>query len=270
MITSTSNQHIKAIRKLSQKKYRRESGLFYVEGLRPITSAMNHKAAIEQFVFCEELLESEFGRDLLRKAESQAIPILEVSRDVFESISLKEGPQGLCAVVHQNSTSLLPDTSLTGLWVALEGVQDPGNLGSILRTLDAVGGSGMLLVGEGTDAYHPTSVRASMGAIFTLSIIQTYLEDFSRWQQKQQRTLVGAVCADVVDYRDYNYPVDMVLFMGSEQKGLTEQAVHLCTDLITIPMVGSVDSLNLANATSILMYEIFNQNHPVKANDRID
>jgi len=270
MITSTSNQHIKAIRKLSQKKYRRESGLFYVEGLRPITSAMNHKAVIEQLVFCEELLESEIGRDLLHRTQSQAISILEVNRDVFENISLKDGPQGLCAVVRQNNEDLLLNTALNGLWVALEGVQDPGNLGSILRTLDAVGGSGMLLIGEGTDAYHPTSVRASMGAIFTLNIMQTNLEDFSRWQQKHQRALVGAVCADVADYRSYNYAEDMVLFMGSEQKGLSEQATHLCTNTITIPMVGSVDSLNLANATSILRYEIFNQHHPVKTNDCIN
>lgn len=264
MITSTANQYIKAIRKLSHKKYRRESGLFYVEGLRPIISAMNHNADIEQVVFCEELLESEYGQHLLHQADKKGITILEVSRNVFESISYKEGPQGLCAVVRQNSIKLSPENTLEGLWVALEGVQDPGNLGSILRTLDAVGGRGMLLVGEGTDAYHPTSVRASMGAIFTLTVIQTDLKDLDRWHQTHMKTIVGSVCANVADYRDYNYPEDMVLFLGSEQKGLSTQALEICTDLITISMVGSVDSLNLANAASILLYEIFNQHHPVK------
>jgi TrmH family RNA methyltransferase len=264
MITSTSNHHIKDIRKLSQKKYRRESGLFYVEGLRPITSALNHKAQVEELIYCQELLESDFGRELLQRAEHDGIPIMEVSRAVFGSISLKEGPQGLCALVRQNIQHLNSHTQLSGLWVALEGVQDPGNLGSVLRTLDAVGGSGLLLVGEGTDATHPTSVRASMGAIFSMSILQTSLADLIDWKKDHPIALVGAVCGAVPDYRGYNYEKDMLLLMGSEQKGLPPQAQDICTALVTIPMIGSVDSLNLANATSVLLYEIFSQQHPLR------
>ena len=264
MITSTSNQHIKEIRKLSQKKYRKESSLFTVEGMRPITSALKHGAPVEEVIYCDELLESDFGRELLELAKTAGISVLEVSRAVFESISLKEGPQGLCALVRRNLQVLQPETVLSGVWVALESVQDPGNLGSILRTLDAVGGKGVLIMGESTDVTHPTSVRASMGAIFTLQILQTSFDDFSKWQKKHTSALVGAVCAAVYDYRGYNYPKDMVLFMGSEQKGLPETAVQLCTGLITIPMLGSVDSLNLANATSVLLYEIFNQHHPIE------
>ena len=259
MITSTANQNIKTIRKLSQRKVRRESGLFFVEGLRPIISAMKHGAEIEQVVYCEELLESEYGHDLLQQALKKGVTIIEVSRNVFESISNREGPQGLCAVVRQNSIPLSMENQLEGLWVALEEGQDPGNLGSILRTLDAVGGKGMLLVGEGTDAYHPTSVRASMGALFTVSMMQTNLENFGKWHGNHTKAIIGAVCSSAVDYHSYNYPEDLILFMGSEQKGLSAQAVNICSDLITIPMVGSVDSLNLANATSILLYEIFNQ-----------
>jgi TrmH family RNA methyltransferase len=263
MITSTSNPHIKEIRKLAQKKYRKESGLFYVEGLRPITSALDNHAQAERLVYCTELLESGFGKDLLLRAEKTSIPILEVSRAVFESISLKEGPQGLCAIVRQNSKELHADTRLTGLWVALEGVQDPGNLGSILRTLDAVGGKGIILVGESTDAFHPTSVRASMGAIFTMQILQTTLQNLANWKKNQPIELIGAVCGPVYDYRGYNYAENAVLFMGSEQKGLPDSAKQICTALVTIPMVGSVDSLNLANATSVLLYEFYNQHHPV-------
>lgn len=264
MITSTANQNIKSIRKLSQRKYRRESGLFFVEGLRPIISAINHGAMIEQVVYCEELLESEYGHNLLQQAQKKGITIVEVSKNVFESISNREGPQGLCAVVRQNSIPLSMENKLEGLWVAVEGGQDPGNLGSILRTLDAVGGKGMLLVGEGTDAYHPTSVRASMGAVFTVSLIQTNLQDFGKWHENHAKAIIGAVCSSAVDYHSYNYPEDLILFMGSEQKGLSTHAVNICSDLITIPMVGSVDSLNLANATSILLYEIFDQYRTVK------
>lgn len=264
MITSTSNPHIKEIRKLSQRKYRRESGLFYVEGLRPITSALNHAAQVTELIYCPELLESEFGWELLQRAQQQGIATLEVSRPVFESISLKEGPQGLATLVRQNVRDLNAHTEVQGLWVALEGVQDPGNLGSVLRTLDAIGGSGMVLVGDGTDATHPTSVRASMGAIFTIPVFQTSLDDFITWKKNHPIGLVGAVCGDVPDYRSYNYERDMLLFMGSEQKGLPPQAQAVCTGLVTIPMIGSVDSLNLANATSVLLYEIFDQLHPLR------
>lgn len=264
MITSTSNSQIKEIRKLTQRKYRRESGLFYVEGLRAITSALEHQAQVEKLIFCAELLESDFGKKLLAGAEEKGIPLLEVSRSVFESISLKEGPQGICAVVHESGKELQQDTSLSGLWVGLEGVQDPGNLGTILRTLDAVGGKGIVLIGEGTDAFHPTSVRASMGAIFTLELYQTTIPSFIGWKKNHAVDVIGAVCEAVPDYRSYNYEENMLLLMGSEQKGLPQVLEDICTALITIPMIGSVDSLNLANATSVLLYEIYSQHHPVR------
>ena len=264
MITSASNSQIKEIRKLSQRKFRKESGLFYVEGLRTITSALEQHAAIENVIFCIELLESEFGKALLARAQKKGIPNLEVSRSVFESFSLKEGPQGICAVVRQNIQDLLANSSLSGLWVALEGVQDPGNLGSILRTLDAVGGNGLILIGESTDAFHPTSVRASTGAIFSLQLFQADTAAFINWRKNQSIELIGAVCGEVSDYRSYNYAENTVLLMGSEQKGLPDSLQQVCSALITIPMIGSVDSLNLANATSVLLYEFYNQHNPVR------
>ncbi|HOJ01817.1 MAG TPA: RNA methyltransferase [Anaerolineaceae bacterium] len=264
MITSTSNTQIKEIRSLNQRKFRKESSLFYVEGLRAIASALENRASVEKVVFCAELLESDFGKSLLQRAEKAGIPVLEVSRAVFESISLKENPQGMCAVVRQNVSDLLLSTTVTGLWVALEGVQDPGNLGSILRTLDAVGGKGLILIGEGTDAFHPTSVRASTGAIFSTQLYQCEVPTFIRWKQEQTIDLIGAVCDAHHDYRDYNYAENTILCMGSEQKGLPASLQQVCTSLVTIPMIGTVDSLNLANAASVLLYEYFNQHHPLR------
>lgn len=264
MITSTSNAQIKDIRKLDQRKYRKESGLFYVEGLRAIISALDNHAPVEKLVFCPELLESTHGKEVLQRAECAGIALLEVNRPVFESVSLKENPQGMCAVVRQNMRKLQTSTNLSGLWVALEGVQDPGNLGSVLRTLDAVGGQGLILIGEGTDAFHPTSVRASMGAIFTIQLYQAEVDGFIEWKQTQPVDVIGAVCGAVWDYRGYNYAENTVLLMGSEQKGLPKVLQQACTALVTIPMCGSVDSLNLANATSVLLYEIYNQHFPLR------
>ncbi len=264
MITSPSNSQVKAIRKLSQHKYRKESGLFYVEGLRLIASAFENQAYIEEIVYCAELLESRFGKEILQQAAQDDIQIIEVSRSVFNSISLKENPQGIAAVVRQNVQPLLSNKLIDGLWVALEGVQDPGNLGSILRTLDAVGGKGVILIGEGTEAFHPTSVRARMGAIFTLQLLQTNKEIFIQWKDAHKIDLIGAICTEGRDYRSYNYANNTILLMGSEQKGLSGDLKSFCTTLVTIPMCGSVDSLNLANAASIILYEIYNQHFPLR------
>jgi len=146
-----------------------------------------------------------------------------------------------------------------GLWLMLEDVQDPGNLGSALRSLDAAGGRGLILLDESTDACHPTSVRASMGSIFTQKLVKTGTRELADWKKSHQTTIIGTTCEQAVHYRSYNYPEDMILLMGSEQKGLQEEHLQLCDTLVHIPMAGSMDSLNLACAASIVLFEILEQ-----------
>lgn len=258
-ITSSANSRIKAIRKLANKKARQESGSYYVEGLKLVGDALEKDAQIERIIYSPELLVSEFGMQIVRQAGEKEIELLNVSEDVFNSFSLKSGPQGVAAVVRQELLELEDSNAQQGLWIALEDVQDPGNLGSTLRSLDAVGGRGMLLLDDTTDAYHPTAVRASMGAVFTQKLVKTHTAALSAWKQRAGAVIVGTWCGEAQPYRSYNYPENMILLMGSEQKGLQDEHLQLCDELVHIPMQGSVDSLNLACAASVVLFEIYEQ-----------
>lgn len=260
LVSSSSNPEIKSIRALREKKYRDASGLFFVEGIRPVMEAYSQRAQFTRIVYCPSLLRSQAANDFIRQIfASQENLLLQVDEKTFSWLTLKEGPQGLAAVIHQHWDSLEILSKEQGIWVALDSVQDPGNLGSILRALDAVGGKGVVLLDQGTDAYHPTAVRASMGAIFTMRIIKTDHEKFIQWQSGSQMPCYASVCDQGLDYQAVNYPPSLVLLMGSEQKGLKQDLIQICEGLIRIPMRGRVDSLNLANAASVILYEVYNQ-----------
>ena len=258
-ITSSANAQIKALRKLQDRKGRKASGNFYVEGLKLVGDALDKQAEIEQIIYSPELLISDFGEKILRQAAERNIATLNVSAGVFNSFSLKSGPQGAAAVVRQNWRDLGNSGADQSLWLVLENVQDPGNLGSALRSLDGAGGSGLILLDDTTDAYHPTAVRASMGSIFTQKLVKTDTQTLAAWKQEHKTTIVGTWCGDAQGYRSYNYPDAVMLMMGSEQKGLQPEHLTLCDALVHIPMNGYVDSLNLACATSVVLFEIYDQ-----------
>lgn len=259
MITSTANPQIKAIRKLRERKERLQNGLFYIEGVHIVGEAVSQHADIETLISAPDLLTSEFGNKLVEQEMKKGRPVLEVSAEVFAGLALKEGPQGLAAVIHQNYTAL-EAVQLNGhdLWVALDSVADPGNLGTIMRTLDSVGGKGVILLDQSTDPYDPTTVRASMGALFALGMVKTSFETFAAWKRKNEAYLIGTSGAAAQDYHHTPYPDHFVLLMGSERHGLLEQHLSLCDAMVSIPMVGKSDSLNLAVSTAVVLYEVFN------------
>ncbi len=259
MLTSRNNPTIKHIRALRQRKERESSGTFWIEGIRIVAEALQLGAAIEHIVVAPDQLHSAFGQQLVEQARAQGCTVIEVSAEVFASLSSKEGPQGLGAVVRQH-WSALADISTTGLgWIALNAVSDPGNLGTILRTSDAVGASGVMLIGATTDPFDPGTVRASMGALFSQRLIRTTWAEFADWKAHSGWSVVGAADSASCDYQDYVYPQPLIVLMGSEREGLSLEQQALCDAMVSIPMVGRSDSLNLAVATSVLVYEVFNQ-----------
>lgn len=270
MITSSSNERIKAIRKLQDRKTRQERGLFYVEGLRIVAEAAERGAQFETLIVAPELLKSLFGQQMVNRFIAQGVPLIEISADLFQRISLKERPQGLAAVVYQRWLSLtevghenkngLPG----GTWVALDAVADPGNLGTILRTHDAVGGEGVILLDQSTDPHDPSAVRASMGALFCQKLVKASLVEFAAWKDRTGIPVIGTSGAAKVDYHEFRYPPAMVLLMGSERHGLQDQHLAVCDELVSIPMLGNSDSLNLAVATAVVLYEILNQRREQK------
>lgn len=260
IITSTSNPTIKTIRKLRDRKERTAQGLFFAEGPRIVMEAFEMKADVVQLVVAPDLLGSPAERQFYRRVIEENLPLLEVTPEVFQSISCKEGPKGLAAVIRQKWAMLAEvPVHQPGIWVGLDRVQDPGNLGTILRTMDSVGAKGVFLLDQSTDPYDPTAVRASMGAIFTLMLVKASAQEFCTWKKRTGIRVVGATGDVTTDYRAVEYPSPVVLLMGSEREGLLPAYRESCDELVSIPMVGRCDSLNLGIATGVMLYEIFHQ-----------
>jgi TrmH family RNA methyltransferase len=260
VISSLANTRIKQIRALRHRPERERSELFFIEGIRQVIEAVQLGAPIEQIVYAPELLKSELALETIQQQQKAGIICLEVTAEVFKSLSVKEGPQGIGAVVRQHWEPLT-HLHLTNelCWVALDAAQDPGNIGTILRTADAVGSAGLILLGHCTDPYDPGALRASMGTIFSQRLIKASFEEFARWKKQERVFVVGTSGAAATDYRAARYPRPLVLLMGSEREGLSPQQQAICDLMVSIPMVGRSDSLNLAVATGIILYEIFYQ-----------
>lgn len=260
MINSFSNPFIKSLKKLSDHKQRMVTGKYLIEGLRIVGEAIDSQQPIESLIYARDLLISEFGLSLIDKADNLNCEMIEVSKEVFSSISGRDGPQGIAAILKQKWTSLADIlTQNNDLWIALESIQNPGNLGTILRTVDAVGAKGVILLDNSTDPFDPTAVKASMGALFNLALVKSDYETFSYWINQFQIPVIGSSDSAKQDYQYFQYPPNCVLLMGSERQGLPEKYQDICTEIVRIPMEGSSDSLNLAIATSIILYQIYNQ-----------
>lgn len=248
------------MQRLHLREERERTGLFYIEGMRFVTQALHHHAKIEHLVMCRELLTHSYARRLVREQTSRGIPVLEVSRPVMERLSLVEDSQGVGAVVCQRwlrLTNIKPQEELC--WIATETIRSPGNLGTILRTSEAVGGAGVILLGDTTDPYDPVTVRATMGAMFSQRLVRSSNEEMRYWKRRHQYLLVGTSPTATRDYQQANYNVPVILLIGEERKGLSAELQAMCDLVVRIPMVGESDSLNVAMATSVMLYEVFNQ-----------
>lgn len=263
-ISSRNNPRIKAIRELRQRKERQRTGLAFVDGIHHVMAAVQYGAQIEQVVVAPELLTSRVAQDLLHEQLQQGVDCLEVTAEVFETLATKESAQGLGAVVRQRWHSLAHTHPGHGLWVALEEIHYPNNLGAVLRTCEAVGCAGVVLLGNTSDPYDPTAVRASLGAVFAQPLIRASLAEFAAWLNEYGCTAVGTSPAARVDYQAVAYRLPLVLLIGNEPRGLSAAGLALCTETVSIPMVGRGDSLNLSVAASLVLYEIFNQQRRVR------
>ncbi len=260
MITSTSNQKIKEVRKLYDKKERDRTGLYYAEGLRILGEMFQTRQQIDLLIAAPDLIEGDFAISLLAKAREQNVNLLEVSSGVFKSMAYKDNPQGMAAVgisvwVPLEQLFLHPGD----IYVALDSVADPGNLGSILRTVDAAGGKGVILLDQCTDPYDLSSIRASMGSIFNLTLTKASSQEFMEWKNGFGIPVIGTSDSARCNYREYAYPEGMVLLMGSEREGLHPPLWGVCDEVVAIPMKGRADSLNLAAATAVVLFHIASQ-----------
>ncbi len=257
-LTNPRNPHIKQVRQLRLRKYRDESGLFVVEGIGPVGQAVEAGAALEYICYAPELLDSAFARDLIAAQNQRGLRCYSLAADVFRTLAEKENPQGILAVARRPTASLAdlhPDNF--GWGVAMVSPQDPGNIGTLIRTIDAVGASGLIVLEGGADAFHPNSVRASMGALFWLPVVTAAFAEFTAWTKQHGYHLYGTSARGSVDYREVaRYLRPAILLLGSEQKGLLPEQAAACEQLIRLPMNGRASSLNLAVAAGVMLYDM--------------
>jgi len=252
LITSLGNPLIKQARALRQKKARAESGLFVVEGISHIGEAFDAGWKMEWLIYSQGLLRSKYADELVSRARDRAQP---VSPDVLESIAKKDNPQGIVAIVHQKRFSVT-DVPILKSAVALVSPQDPGNVGTILRTMDAVSADALFILDGGVELYHPSTVRSSMGAIFWKPVIQLSFQEFVLWSRQKDLKLIGTSAHADVEYGTLVAKTPWALVLGSEQKGLSQDQIGECDVTVSLPMKGRVSSLNLAVAAGILLYSL--------------
>lgn len=260
-INSLTNPTVKFVRALHMKKTREESGQFLVEGLKIILDALDCGHVPKMVFFGPKESTSPLLERVISKSLETNGDVFQVTSEILEKISRKENPQSVLGVFDQMPKSLSQiDPSLHELWIGLEQIRDPGNLGTIIRTADAIGAGGVILIDECVDAFGFEAVRASMGSIFSVPIIKTSLLDLT-----QDKRFTGSIIATHLkahhSHRSAPYRAPCLLLMGTEQSGLTE-ALALMADLrVRIPMQGLADSLNLSIATAIIGYEAAHQLH---------
>jgi RNA methyltransferase, TrmH family len=260
-ITSFANSSVKRLRSLHDKKHRHVEGLFLAEGLRILTEALDAGHAPAILTFGPAARDHPLVRQLINATLDAQGKVMEVSEEILAKIARKENPQMVLGAYPLRDLAL-DQLHITNpeLLIALERLKDPGNLGTILRTGDAVGASAIILVDDCCDPFSTEAVRASMGALFTQKIAQCSWPDFQRWIKTQKTQLVGAyIDSRAVDYQALHYTAPTCLLMGNEQSGLPADYAGACDALVKMPMYGKADSLNVAMATGVLAYEVRNQ-----------
>jgi TrmH family RNA methyltransferase len=257
VVTSFRNEQVKFVRSLAVGKFRREHGAFVAEGLKLAGTAREVDWPVRLVAYDAAAPRGGFLDVVLDWARSRDARLLPVTAEILGAMTSKDNPQTVVGVFAQHTLTLADVTPRQGdTWVALEQVRDPGNLGTIVRTADAAGAAGVILVGTCCDPFSIEAVRATMGSIFAVPIVRADAAAFAGWAARWPGSIVGTHLAGTVDYRAAAYRDPTLLVMGGEGPGLTDATAGLCTDLVKIPMTGRADSLNLAIATALMVYEI--------------
>jgi TrmH family RNA methyltransferase len=258
VITSLTNERVKAIRALEMRKERRRTGLFVAEGASILVTAREAGFVPEALVYQAGTASSPIPRGLVAWALRAGAECLEVSEAVLAKLASKDNPQSLLAVFRQRwADAPAPARVPKGAaWLALEEVRDPGNLGTIIRTVDAVGGGGLILIGTCCDPYSREAVRATMGSIFAVPLVRMERGAFLAWRGGWTGDVIGTHLEAKDDFRHVAGKGPVLLVMGSEGPGLSPELTRAATRLVKIPMAGRLDSLNLAVATALVLYQI--------------
>lgn len=252
IITSKDNENIKNIKKLKERKYRDLNNEYIIEGIKIIKEAINEKANIKKIIVCEECLANNLLDDKLLY-EIAKYDCIYVTKKIFETITDVYNPQGILAIVEKNNKREI--NYKEDIIIALDGIQDPGNLGTILRTIDSANLTQIIVSKDTVDAYNQKVVRSTMGAIFRINIVE--VENLKETLKNIKKHKYKIMCTDLsanknIYEADYN---KKILVIGNEANGVTQEVLELADEKIIIPMLGKTESLNASVATSIIVYE---------------
>ncbi len=256
-VTAFSNTTVKRLRSLRDKKHRRSEGLFLAEGLRIIAEARDSGRLPEIVAFSAEGAKHPLAAEIIAATEAAGGEAIETAADILSKMSGKDNPQMLLGAYRQPDTSLdRIDRGSAPLWICAQALRDPGNIGTILRTGDAVGAGGLILVDDCADPFSVEAVRASMGAVFTQQVAAARWPDFLQWLRSGPGELVGTSLNTANDYLAANYEEPCFLLIGNEQQGLPAAYEKECDLLVKIPMAGRADSLNAAVAAAVMAFTV--------------
>jgi RNA methyltransferase, TrmH family len=256
-VTAFSNSTVKLLRSLRDKKARRAEGLFLAEGLRILAEARDSGRLPEIVAFSPEGAKHPLAAEIIAATEAAGGDAIETSADILSKMSGKDNPQMLIGAYRQPDTALKRiDRDTAPLWIVAQALRDPGNIGTILRTGDAAGAGGLILIDDCADPFSVEGVRASMGALFTEQIATARWPEFLSWLRSGEGQLVGTSLKATHDYLDAEYRRPCFLLIGNEQQGLPPDYEAECDLLVKIPMAGRADSLNAAIAAAVMAFAV--------------
>ena len=259
-ITSTSNTKIKQVIKLRKRSHRDSAGLMIIEGCTELQHALNNKHQLTEIFFCPELFRDHVESDILSQCQKNGINLIECTIPVFQKISYRERPNGLLALAPQIQSSLdqlqIKDNMLI---VIAEAIEKPGNLGTILRSADASGADAVIICDRCTDINNPNVIRASIGTIFTIPVIETESAEAITWLKQNNIQILAATPQATQLHTDTDMSGNIAIAVGAEKPGLSDIWFNAADIKVRIPMLGQADSLNVAASTTILLYEALRQ-----------
>ena len=259
-ISAFSNPLVKRVRSLRDKKHRREEGLFMAEGLRILAEAREAGYLPDTLFFAAKSAPHPLLDRLIAETEADGGEAIATTPDILHKLSGKDNPQTVLGVYRAFDTHLdRIDRAEADLWIVAQALRDPGNLGTILRTGDAVGAGGLILVDDCVDPCSVEAVRATMGALFTQRIATASWDEFVAWLRAGAGELIGTSLAATTDYQAPRYTKPAFILVGNEAQGLPQAYEAECDTLVRMPMLGKADSLNAAVATAVIAYEVINQ-----------
>ena len=250
------------LRFLQTPQGRSRSGQYLIEGIRHVARAVEHNAPIQSVFLDMSVLSNRFGRKLAQRLCKSGVPGIRLAPRLYRDLTLASAPQGIGAVVRQQWASVAGvQTAKNSLWLAIESIESSGNLGTIVRTAEASGVSGIFLLDSESDPFDPAAVRASMGSIFVQRLIRCSSREFKEWAKRAGVTIVASSPGGLMYYKSVQYRWPLALVLGSEKHGLSEALLEVSDMTVRIPMHGKCDSINVAVAAGVLLFEVSGR-HP--------